>query len=178
MAENSTIARPYAQAVFDLAKEKSAYQSWSEALQFAAEVTQVPAMAEVIASPHVSKTQVAEIFIEACGAALDAAGQNLIRILADNGRLILLPEIVVLYEIYRAEAEGTVAAEVTSAFELNAAQQSKLAAALSKKLGREVTLSCSVDNSLLGGVIVRAGDVVIDGSALGKLDKLAAEMNG
>ncbi len=176
MAETITIARPYAQAIFSLAQEQDDLKGWSAMLQYAAAVAADPQMVAVIDSPAFDDSQVADLFIEICGKKLNDAGKNMIRVLADNDRLTLLPEVAMLFEQQRATVEGTVVAEVTSATALSKAQQKNIAEALTKKLGRDVTLECKVDESLLGGAIIRAGDVVIDGSVVGKLEKLATAL--
>jgi len=176
MAEKITIARPYAQAVFTLAQERGALKEWSEMLQLAAAVAVDPDMAALIASPRVSGGVQAKLFTDICGEKLNASGQNMIKVLVENDRLALLPEIAALYEIERAVAEGTVEAEVVSATELSEAQKLSIADSLKGRLGREVTLSCTTDAALLGGAIIRAGDVVIDGSVVGKLEKLATSL--
>ena len=112
------------------------------------------------------------LVVDVCGKKLDKAGQDMIRVLVDNDRLELLPEIFRQYETYRAEAEKVVKAHVTSAFPVSSKQKSDIISALKKRLGREVTLECEVDKSLLGGAIIRAGDMVIDGSITGHLDRL------
>lgn len=176
MAENITIARPYAQAIFSTAQEQGDLSGWSDMVQFAAAVVSDPEMAALIDSPRFDKGQVAEIIIDVCGKKLNDAGRNMIRVLADNDRLEVLPEVAELYEAQRAAVEGTVVAEVISATALNNAQQKSIAEALKKRLGRDVTLECKTDESLLGGAIIRAGDVVIDGSVVGKLEKLASAL--
>lgn len=176
MAENITIARPYAQATFSLAQEQGDLKGWSEMLQFAAAVAADEEMVAVIDSPRFDSDQLANLFIEICGDKLNDAGKNMIRVLAENDRLALLPEVAELFEVERANIEGTIVAEVTSATALNDAQQKSIAEALKKRLGRDVTLECQIDESLLGGAIIRAGDVVIDGSVVGKLEKLASSL--
>jgi F-type H+-transporting ATPase subunit delta len=176
MAENITIARPYAQAIFSLAQEQSDLKGWSDMLQFAAAVAADPEMVAVIDSPRFDSNQIAELFIDVCGDKLNDAGKNMIRVLAENDRLAVLPEVAELFEAERAAVEGTVVAEVTSATALNDAQQQSIAEALKKRLGRDVTLECKIDESLLGGAIIRAGDVVIDGSVVGKLEKLTSAL--
>ncbi|MGM0595073.1 MAG: F0F1 ATP synthase subunit delta [Pseudomonadota bacterium] len=176
MAENTTIARPYAQAIFSLAQEQGDLKGWSQMLQFAAAVAADEEMVAVIDSPRFDNTQIGEMFIEVCGDKLNDAGKSMIRVLADNDRLKVLPEVAELYEAERATVEGTVVAEVTSATALSDAQQKSVAEALKKRLGREVTLECNIDESLLGGAIIRAGDMVIDGSVVGKLEKLASAL--
>lgn len=176
MAENITIARPYAQAVFSTAQEQGDLVGWSAMLQFAAAVVSDPDMAALIDSPRFDKSQVAGILIDVCGDKLNDTGKNMIRVLAENDRLEVLPEVAELYEAQRAAVEGTIVAEVISATALNDAQQKSIAEALKKRLGRDVTLDCKTDESLLGGAIIRAGDVVIDGSVVGKLEKLATAL--
>jgi len=177
MAELITVARPYAQAIFNRAKESGKLSDWSATLKDAAEVSRVPVVQELIKGVQLERSQLADLFIEICGEQLDQEGSNLIRVLAENRRLSLLPEIAAVYEIYRAEEESTLEAEIISAFTVADAQRDRIAAALTNKLGRTVSLTCKTDKSLLGGAVIRAGDMVIDGSANSKLDKLASAMN-
>ncbi|QKT03604.1 F0F1 ATP synthase subunit delta [Ectothiorhodospiraceae bacterium 2226] len=176
MAESTTIARPYAQAAFEVAREHNALARWSEMLQWAAQVAADAQMAALIKSPHVSREDLVQIILDVCGDNLDEQGRNLIRTLAANGRLELLPDIAALFEMLRADAEGTVEAEVVSALPVSDAQQAIIADALAKRLGRKVALRCRTDEALLGGAIIRAGDLVIDGSARGHLNKLATAL--
>jgi F-type H+-transporting ATPase subunit delta len=176
MAETITIARPYAQAIFALAQEQGDLKGWSEMLQYAAAIASDPQMVALIDSPSYDNAQAGDLFIEVCGDKLNDAGKNMIHALADNDRLTALPEVAELFEAERAAVEGTIVAEVTSATTLNKAQEKSIAESLTKRLGREVTLECKIDESLLGGAIIRAGDVVIDGSVVGKLEKLATAL--
>jgi len=177
MAELTTIARPYAQAVFRHAQENDRLDQWSTMLVTAASVIQDTAMREVIASARLSREQITDMLIDICAEAVDEQGRNLVRLLDENDKLTLLPEIAVVYEHYRAEAEQTIEAEMVSAFPVSEAQQEKITAALVKRLGSKVSLDISVDQTLLGGAIIRAGDMIIDGSVQGKLNKLASAMN-
>jgi F-type H+-transporting ATPase subunit delta len=176
MAEKTTIARPYAQAIFSMAQEQGDLKGWSEMLALAAMVAADAEMAALIDSPSLTKEQKAQLFLDVCGDKLNESGQNMIRVLAENDRLDVLPEVVLLFEEERAQSEGTVQAEVISATALSDSQLSKIADALKKRLGREVTLEQKTDESLLGGAIIRAGDIVIDGSVVGKLEKLGHEL--
>ncbi|VAX11033.1 ATP synthase delta chain [hydrothermal vent metagenome] len=173
MAEKSTIARPYAQAAFDLAKDKNDLKSWSEMLALAAMIVSDEQVHRLIGNPEVSKDDLVELILNVAGEGLDTVGRNFIRVLSGNGRLNVLPEIALLYEQHRAEAERYVDAEVISAFPLSDAQQQTLVDSLKNKLGRDVRLTASTDETLIGGAIVRAGDLVIDGSITGHLNKLA-----
>jgi F-type H+-transporting ATPase subunit delta len=176
MAEKSTIARPYAEAVFALAKEQSKFKDWSDILNTAAIVVSNADMKALISNTNVSKDQVASMILDICGKNFSAEGKNLIKLLAENRRLALLEEIAAQYEELRAEEEKTIDAEVVSAFEVSAAQQKQIAEKLKARLGREVSLSCRVDPTLLGGAIIKAGDLVIDGSTKGQIQKLSIEL--
>lgn len=178
MAETNytTLARPYAHAVFELAQEQQDYDGWSDKLAFMAAVARNAEMRALLDSPRLSDEQAAEMFIAVCNEYADDAARNFIRLLAENGRLVLLGEIAALYEHFRAEAENTVEAQLVSAQEVSEAQQSSIAKALEKRLGRTVKLVCKVDASLIGGAVIRAGDLVIDGSLRGRLNKLSTAL--
>ncbi len=176
MAEITTIARPYAEAVFEVAQQEGNLKGWSEMLQLAATVAGHEDVAPIIDSPQLDKPQRGQLVIDICGKGLTDAGRNLIHVLAENGRLGLLTEIAALYEVARASAENRVSAEVVSATALSDNQKKAIAEALKKRLGRDVALECKVDAALLGGAVVRAGDMVIDGSVTGKLEKLGAAL--
>jgi len=176
VAERATIARPYAKAAFEYARDANAFAAWSRGLQAAAQVVDDPRVAELIKDPAWSASDMADLVIEVAGARLDAGMQNFVRVLAENHRLLLLPEIAVHYEIERAEVENTVDVEVISAVALNASQADKLTAALSTRLKRRVRMQNSVDANLLGGAVIRAGDLVIDGSLKGRLERLGTEL--
>ena len=176
MAEKSTIARPYAEAIFALAKEQSELKSWSGMLSDMAIVANDEGMKAMISNTNVGKDQLANLMIDVCGSELSEQGKNLIKLLAENRRLSMLDEIAVQYEVLRAEEEKTIEAEVISAFEVSDAQQKQIAEKLKARLGREVSLSCRVDQNLLGGAIIKAGDLVIDGSTIGQIQKLSIEL--
>lgn len=177
MAELTTLARPYAKAAFEYAHAANALQTWSDMLALAAAVAQQDGMNKVLTSPNCTAEQKGSTFVEVCGDQLNQQGQNFIRVLAENGRLELLPEIDQLFDVFKANQEKSIDVEVATAFELGGDVQDKLAKALSAKLDREVKVSSSVDKDLLGGVLIRAGDTIIDGSVRGRLAKLAEAMN-
>jgi F-type H+-transporting ATPase subunit delta len=177
MAELSTLARPYAKAAFEYARDKNELSQWSEQLATAAAVTQDSAMEAVLNNPSLTAEQQAQTLCDVCGEALAVEARNYIAILASNKRLALLPEINVLFAQYKANQEKTVDVEVVSAFDLADAARDKLAGVLGKKLEREVKVRTSTDSNLLGGVLIRAGDLVIDGSVRGRLNKLAEALN-
>ena len=173
MAEKTTIARPYAQAAFDLAQAAGDLKSWSGMLQLVAMVTDEATMKALIGNPGVQRERLVDLIIDICGDNLNEAGKNFLRVLGENKRLNVLTEIAVLYEQQRAEAEKSVDAQVVSAFALSEAQIAQFSAALKKRLGRDVNLVAKVDASIIGGAIVQAGDLVIDGSITEKLNKLS-----
>lgn len=176
MAELTTLARPYAKAAFEYADQHGALKAWSEMLSTAAAVAQQEPMLKVLQSPSLTAEQKAKQFAEVCGDTLDDSGVNLINVLGENARLSLLPHISVLFESHKAQRERSVDVEVTTAYALPSELQEKLAKALTSKLQRDVSLSTTVDQSLIGGALVRAGDTVIDGSVRGRLAKLAEAM--
>ena len=177
MAETTTIARPYAQAAFELAQSDNALPVWSAMLNLAAAVAHDPQLAALLSSPRISRSELADLFIGVCGVHLTAQGQNFIRLLADNRRLNVLTEIAALFQVLRATAEGVLEASMISAQPVTDAQRAQIITALRTRLKREITLTVSTDAGLLGGAIIRAGDLVIDGSARGKLAKLAVALN-
>ncbi len=178
MAEKSTIARPYAEAIFSLALEGAKLSNWSDMLQLAAAVVADDKMQNIIGNTNVNKDELAQLFIDILGKKLNKQGKNLIKVLAENRRLNFLPEIAEQYEVLRADQEKTVEAEVISAFKVSGEQQQQIAEKLKARLGREVSLTCTVDESLIGGMVIKAGDMVIDGSAVGQIQKLSIELAG
>jgi F-type H+-transporting ATPase subunit delta len=173
MSEAITTARPYAQAAFEEAQKLSDLKGWSEMLTSLAEVVANPEVRAVITSPRVAKAQLESLMDGLLGGQAKQQQRNFVRILADNQRLLILPEISGLFEVLRAEAEKTVNVVVDSAFELSTAQQDKIVASLKKRMGREIKLVCKINKELLGGVVIRAGDKVIDGSARTRLGEMA-----
>lgn len=176
MAELTTLARPYAKAVFAEAQEKKTLTEWSDSLSVLAAYAADADMAKVLVHPSLSASQQMSALTDVCGDKLTDAAKNLVSILAENKRLPLLPEIAAMYEEYKAALENTVDVEVTSAVEMSEAQVSKLTEALKKKLQSDVRITTTVDASIMGGAVIRAGDLVIDGSLTGKLSKLAEAM--
>lgn len=173
MAELTTLARPYAKAAFEFAQSHQELTEWSAMLGLASSVSVDETIQQLLRVPRITGAEKADTFVEVCGDKLDAKVQNFIHLLAENDRLLLLPEITELFELYKAEQEKSVDVEVTSAFALNNEQKDKLAKVLSARLSREVRLHATEDSSLIGGVVIRAGDLVIDGSVRGKIAKLA-----
>lgn len=177
MAEKATIARPYAKAAFESARQHDALDRWSAMLATASSVVQDERVAPLLLNPRVTPDQLSGLIADISGESLDERSRNFIATLASNRRLALLPEIAVMFAALRAEAENIADVHVVSAVQLDDAQKQRLAVALKKRLKREVRLHCEVDRSLLGGAVVRAGDFVIDGSVKARLDRLAVEMS-
>ena len=177
MAEAITIARPYANAVFAIAQEKGELKAWSDLLAVLAQCVADPDMQSIISSPAVSDEQVVTLLADISGELMSEDARHFLALLAENNRLQLLADIAVIYEELREEAEQTMTADITSARALTSEQENTISAALKKRLGRDVTLNTTVDENLLGGAIIRAGDLIIDGSALGKLNRLANAIN-
>jgi F-type H+-transporting ATPase subunit delta len=173
MSEAITTARPYAQAAFEEAQKLADLKGWSEVLISLAETICHPEVRAVITSPRVAKSKVESLMDGLLGGQAKIQQRNFVRVLVDNQRLLLLPEIVAIFEALRAEAEKTVNVVVDSAFELSAAQQEKIISSLKARMGREIKLVCKVNKELLGGVVIRAGDKVIDGSARTRLGEMA-----
>ena len=173
MSEAITLARPYAQAAFDEAQKLADLKGWAEALLSLAEAVCYPEVRTVIASQQVAKPQLEKLMEGLLGSKANTQQRNFIRILVRNQRLLVLPEIAAIFETLRAEAEKTVHVSVDSAFELSTAQQEKIIKSLKARMGREIKLVCKVNKELLGGIVIRAGDKVIDGSARTRLGEMA-----
>ncbi len=176
MQENTTVARPYAQAVFETASEESKLTEWSEMLGLLDAVVSDAQMQAVLTNPKLDAGALSDFVLSVCGESLDEKGSNLVKVLADARRLAIIPEINKLFEQFRAEAEGVIEVSVTSAYELAAEQQTAISEAMAKRLGRKVEITSDVDDSLIGGVVIRAGDSVIDASVKGRLKALATQM--
>jgi F-type H+-transporting ATPase subunit delta len=169
MSQALTLARPYARAAHAIARDANAAAQWSDALAFAARVAADPRVQALLGHPHLGRADAVALLSPE--PASDAFG-NFLALLADNRRLPLLPEIAGLFEELRADAERIVKAKVTSATALQAAELDGIKAALKRRFGREVELQTAVDESLIGGAVIDAGDVVIDGSLRSKLARL------
>ncbi|MCF6252376.1 MAG: F0F1 ATP synthase subunit delta [Methylococcaceae bacterium] len=176
MSELSTLARPYAEAVFKTAVETKTVSDWSDMLSFLSFVMQDYEIVAIVANPKVSQEQLTTLLLDICQGQLIKQGENLVKLLVQNDRLILASQISELFEAYKAEHEGYVDVEITSAFALTKEEQKKVAITLKKQLGKDVQITTSIDKSLIGGYIAKAGDKVIDGSVKGQLQQLAKKL--
>jgi F-type H+-transporting ATPase subunit delta len=172
MSEATTIARPYAQAAFEQAQKQGDLKGWSGVLGSVKSIMGNTDVQALVSNPKVSVAKVEALVLSLTGTGLSQQQQNFVRVLAENRRLPVAAEIAAMYELLRAEAEKSVDVTVSSAFDLSDAQQQKIIAALKTRMGREVRLSCKLDKDLVGGIVIRAGDKVIDGSARTRLTDL------
>ena len=176
MADKLTIARPYARAAFEEARSNGGLAPWAYALQAAAQVVKDPRVETLLSNPHVTPEELAQLVSGIAGPKIGEQGANFVRTLADNRRLAYLPEISALFDTLKDEAEGVADVTVTSAAALDEAQRQKLTAALEQRLRRKVRLHCEIDPGLIGGAVLRAGDLVIDGSLRTRLERIAYQL--
>ncbi|WP_279223010.1 F0F1 ATP synthase subunit delta [Stutzerimonas kunmingensis] len=176
MINTQTLARPYAKAAFEFASDAGTTESWSKMLNLAAIAVEVPEVAALLNDPRLTSESKVQGLVRLLGDDADEAFRNYVQTLGENDRLSVLPTVWELYEDIKAQAEKTLEAEVETAFELSNEQLQTLAAALSKRLDRTVNLQQAVNPALIGGVLIRAGDVVVDGSVRGKLSQLAESL--
>ncbi len=181
MAQNEAIARPYAQAVFELAQESGNFRAWSALLNTAGAAVATDQLADLLDIPGLDTGRIVDVLTSVCRedsqAAIVAAaneGRNFIRLLAENSRFSALPDIATAFEKLRAEVENTVDVTLTAATPVDEAQQARMAAALKQRFGRDVRLNFVLDENLLGGARLQAEDHVIDGSVRTRLEKLAS----
>jgi len=180
MSDITTIARPYAKGIFEHALAAKKLVEWSVILKMLAEIVLNPDAERFIGNPAASEELQVRLLLDVCpkmkGVHEEKTLENLVGILAENKRLLVLPMIYVQYEALRAEQEKTLTATVTSFTALTSAEHQQLINSLSQRLQRQVTLEVSIDKSLIGGAVIRAGDLVIDGSVRGKLNKLSTNL--
>lgn len=176
MAENVTIARPYAEAAFNLASERKALAKWSEMLAFLEVVVQEPQVQSIIGNPNFSAAQIENLLLGVCDEKIDGAGRNFVQVLARNDRLALLPEIRQLFEQRKAEQEGVLEAKISSAFSMSEEQLKQLVIRLEGKYKRKVVAQVSVDPELIGGLKIAVGDEVLDATVRAKLETMRAAL--
>lgn len=180
MADFETAARPYARAIFELASSEGTLQAWEDKLTAASLIASDADMQSVFEQPEILAFQRAELFlsvIDGAGIKSDDDFSNLIKLLADNGRLPAIPSIAEIFATLKQEAEGKIEVRVRSAQELTDAQEKQIAKSMAKRLGKEVSITSEIDDSLIAGAVITAGDLVIDGSASGRMEKLSVAVN-
>jgi len=177
MAEASTIARPYAQAVFEIATSTKKLSEWSKQLEALSAIVSDEQIGGLVVNPSIESEQIVDLLISIAKDNLDQEGKNFVKVLAENDRLSVISDIAKIFEDLKHEAEKVVQAEVVTAYTLKDDQKSKLQAALKKRLGCEVEISSRVDKSIIGGAIIRAGDMIIDGTVTAQLDRLTSELS-
>jgi len=176
MSDFTTAARPYANAVYDIAHQGGTLESWGDALANLAAVITDAQMNRLLDDPELGKKQKGELVNQVLGDKLTDKQQNLVKLMAKNGRLKLMPDVLEQFEATRAKAENKLEAQVVSAFELSAQQTDELVNTLKNKLGCDITLTTTINESLIGGVIIKAGDTIIDASMKSQLDSLALSL--
>ena len=172
MADTGELARPYAIAAFQQAQEEGKLSEWSDMLETLTLITKDPTMAGLIVNPKVSKEELVGLILDVAGERLSGTAQNLVRVLGEYSRLGLISQIERIFNEERSRHEGRSEVTVISAFELSAEQEQSISNAMSKRLGTEVSLSVEIDKDLIGGVLIRAGDLIIDASLRGRLTQL------
>ena len=177
MVETVTAARPYAKAVFELARNSGNYEAWSQRLSLLKAVVADPAVSVALDDPSNTSADRASLVEKIVGDKLDAEGVNMVRLLAENNRLSLLGEVGEIYEHLRADEEGTLEATVITAMALDDNYRNKIAEALQRRFDKKVNIIEEIDDSLIGGAIIRAGDIVIDGSVKGRLSQLGSSLS-
>lgn len=176
MQENLTAARPYAQAAFEQAQQEGDLGAWSDMLNLINMVVSDPQMPKVLDNPTLDADFLSDFILDICGSHLSATGQNFVKVLADAGRLSLTAEILELYEQSRSDAEGVLEVNVISAYPLDEQEQNRISDVMSKRFGKKISISSNIDESLIGGTVIRAGDSVIDASVKGRLKQLGNEL--
>jgi len=176
MAEDVTVARPYAEAAFQLAKQQDALPVWSEMLRYASTVSNEPRVRLALDNPKLGGSEKEALLLSLCGDKLDTNGRNFIRVLTEADRIVLLPEIRELFETLKDDAEGVARAEIASAFPLTDEQVARLTAALERRFKKKIEPTVTVDQELIGGARIAVGDTVIDGSVRGELESMANQL--
>jgi len=176
MAEPTTIARPYAEAAFDIARADNALPVWSSMLRYASAVVTDPAMARALDNPKLAAGDKESLLLSVCGDKLDAAGRRFVRVLVEAERVAFLPYIAALFDDLKNEAEGVAMARIDSAFPLTDAQLAELKAALEKRFGKKIEPTVNVDPELVGGARITVGDPVIDASVRAQLQAMANQL--
>jgi F-type H+-transporting ATPase subunit delta len=175
MLETATLARPYAQAAFEHARGSGQVSPWSEGLAFLAALFSDPALRGLVHDPRIGRPRLTQLIFDLAGERLTPDLRNFVRVLLDADRILILPEIARLYALLVAEAAGVVEVEVISAFALEEGQQLAIERAVRRRAGKEIDVKHRIDPALIGGAVIRMGDLVIDASVRGRLQQLASQ---
>jgi len=178
MAELTTIARPYAEAAFRIAREENALPVWSQMLRFLSDVAADPQAAGALDNPKLTAADKTALLLSIGGERLDATGRSFVRVLVEADRVAVLPQIRALFETLKNDADGVAKARIESAFPLTDAQTAELKAALEKRFGRKIEATVNVDPALGGGARITVGDTVIDGTIEAQLAAMATQLRG
>ncbi len=176
MSEAKTVARPYAAAAWKHAEDQGEQVLWSEMLEFMASVVSDDAMSAIVSDPRVDTDTLSALMLQVCGDRINDIAGAFVRLLVENGKLSLMPEVNDVYKELRVESGGAIHASLTAAYPVNTEFEQAIAAAMRRRLYREVTFTTKIDKALLGGVIIRIGDMVIDASVRGQVEALAADL--
>ena len=176
MAESTTIARPYAEAAFRIARDNNAFPAWSQMLALVSSVTADAKVASALDNPRLTAGDKASLLLSICGDKLDALGRNFVKVLVEANRVDVLPQISALFEALRNDAEGVAKARIETAFALTDTQLADIKASLEKHFGKKIEATVEVEPALIGGARITVGDTVIDGSVRAKLDAMASKL--
>jgi len=176
MAELTTIARPYAEAAFRMAREHNAFPAWSQTLGLVSGVAADPQMAAALDNPQLTAADKEALLLKVCGERIDPLGRNFVRVLVEADRIAVLPQITTMFEALKDAAEGVAKARIDTAFPLSDAELADMTAALEKHFGKRIEATVTVDPELIGGARITVGDTVIDGSVQAKLEAMATRL--
>ena len=176
MAELATIARPYAEAAFGLARDENALPAWSEMLRFAATIVADPRVATALDNPRLDAAAKESLLLSIAGDRFTGEARNFIRVLVEGERVMLLPQIAAMFETLKNDAEATAKATIESAFELSQAQVDELRQVLERRFGKKIETTVTINPELIGGARVTVGDAVLDGSVQAKLAAMHAQL--
>lgn len=176
MAELATIARPYAEAAFEIARDAQALPAWSDMLRFAATIVRDPRVAEALDNPRLDAAAKESLLLSIGGDRFSGDARNFVRVLVESERVALLPQIAAMFDALKNDAEATAIATIESAFELSDAQVAELRSALEKRFGKKIEATVTVNRELIGGARVTVGDAVLDGSVQAKLAAMRAQL--
>lgn len=176
MAELTTIARPYAEAAFAIAREGNALPAWSQMLRLLAGVIADPKVAAALDNPRLNAGDKEALLLSLCGDRLDSAGRSFVRVLVEADRIGVVPQIAAQFETLKDAADGLARAQIDTAFPLSDAELGELKSALERRFGKKIETSVNVDPALIGGARITVGDTVVDGTIEAQLSTMAIHL--